>query len=107
MSTFLTKQERSKLRDAHREERYRRFADRIKVILALDSGHSVQDIADNYDTSITQLNRLLKKENTIALTLLKSVKKNIAIEMYEEGKSLDEISKRVGYSIRFVREKLL
>ena len=68
---------------------------------------SVQDIADNYDTSITQLNRLLKKENTIALTLLKSVKKNIAIEMYEEGKSLDEISKRVGYSIRFVREKLL
>ena len=68
---------------------------------------SVQDIADNYDTSITQLNRLLKKENTIALTLLKSVKKDIAIEMYEEGKSLDEISKRVGYSIRFVREKLL
>ena len=68
---------------------------------------SVQHIADNYDTTVTQLNRVLKKENTIALTLLKSVKKNIAIEMYEEGKSLEEISKRVGYSIRFVREKLL
>ena len=68
---------------------------------------SVQHIADNYDTTNTQLNRVLKKENTIALTLLKSVKKNIAIEMYKEGKSLEEISKRVGYSIRFVSEKLL
>ncbi|TXG34838.1 hypothetical protein [Seonamhaeicola maritimus] len=79
----------------------------VELVRKKKSILSVQDIADYYDTSITQLNRLLKKENTIALSLLKSVKKNIANEMYEDGKSLEEISKRVGYSIRFVREKLL
>ena len=68
---------------------------------------SVEDIADYYNTSITQLNRKLKKENTIALSLMKDVKKEIATEMYKEGKTLDEISKRVGYSNRYVREKLL
>ena len=46
MSNFLTTRQRNELRVAHRRENYRRFADRIKVILALDSGYSVEDIAE-------------------------------------------------------------
>ena len=68
---------------------------------------SVLDIAENYNTSITQLNRKLKKENSSGLSLLKKVKKEIASEMFSEGKSLEEIAQRVGYSVRYVREKLL
>lgn len=46
MRRFLSNKERSILLNSHREEHYRRFADRIKVILALDSGHSVKSISD-------------------------------------------------------------
>jgi len=46
MSNFLTKHQRNSLRAAHRGEQYRRFADRIKVILALDSGYSAEDIGE-------------------------------------------------------------
>ena len=45
MEGFLTHQERLELSKAHRKEKYRRFADRIKVILALDTGESVTDIS--------------------------------------------------------------
>ena len=45
MEKFLIAKERQSLLSAHRGEKYRRFADRIKVILALDSGYSVEEIA--------------------------------------------------------------
>ena len=46
MENFLSHKERLALAKAHRAERYQRFADRIKVILALDSGESVTKIAE-------------------------------------------------------------
>jgi len=46
MAKFLTKKERQSLRNAHRAEKNQRFADRIKVILALDSVWSVSEIAE-------------------------------------------------------------
>ena len=68
---------------------------------------SVSDIASYYNTSVTQLNRKLKKENTKALALLKEIKSDVAKEMLKKGKSLDDIAKRTGYTKRYVREKLL
>ena len=46
MGELLTSKQRLELRKAHRLEKYQRFADRIKVILALDSGWSTKDIAE-------------------------------------------------------------
>ncbi len=68
---------------------------------------SVGQLAEHLDTSVVQLNRHLKKEGLTGLKVLKSIMKGIAIEMYENGSSLDEISKRVGYSKRYVKSKFL
>jgi len=42
----LTRHQRAVLEEAHRAERTKRHADRIKTILALDEGFSHQEIAD-------------------------------------------------------------
>lgn len=68
---------------------------------------SVGHLCDFLNISSVQLNRDLKRENIKALKLIKSIKREIAIEMFENGKSLEEISKRVGYSVRYVRENFL
>ena len=68
---------------------------------------SVEHLAEHFKTSVVQLNRHLKKEELSGLNLLKSIKKEIALEMLKDGKSLEEISKRVGYSMRYVKAKLL
>lgn len=46
MSDFLNKRQRIELRQAHREESRPQFADRIKAVLALDSGWSIPDISE-------------------------------------------------------------
>lgn len=68
---------------------------------------SVQHLSDFLKISSVQINRDLKGENITALKLMKSVKKEISKEMFENGKSVEEISKRVGYSMRYVKEKFL
>jgi AraC-like DNA-binding protein len=68
---------------------------------------SVGQLAEYLATSVVQLNRNLKKENTTSLMLLKSTMKEIAIEMYNNGSSLEEISKRVGYSKRYIKNNFL
>lgn len=68
---------------------------------------SVGQLAEHLNTSVVQLNRHLKKEGLTGLALLKSIMKEIALEMYKNGSSLDEISKRVGYSKRYVKANFL
>jgi hypothetical protein len=68
---------------------------------------SVEDLANHLDISKVQLNRKLSKYNTTALKVLKYGKKEIAKEMYTNGLPLEKISKRTGYSIRFVKENFL
>ena len=46
MTGFLNEQQRIDLRQAHRRESRPRFADRIKAILALDSGWSIPQISE-------------------------------------------------------------
>lgn len=46
MATFLSKSERDSLLAELRLERYRRYADRIRVVLLLDEGKSAKSIAD-------------------------------------------------------------
>ncbi|MEY2596307.1 MAG: hypothetical protein RI965_1579, partial [Bacteroidota bacterium] len=38
---------------------------------------------------------------------LKSIKQDIVKDMIAQGKSLEEISKRVGYSINYIKRNLL
>jgi AraC-like DNA-binding protein len=68
---------------------------------------SVEHLAEHFNTSVVQLNRHLKKEGLTGLILLKSIKKEIALEMLKDGNSLEQISKRVGYSIRYVKTNFL
>lgn len=68
---------------------------------------SVSLIAEHFNTNVVQINRQLKKEELTGLKLLKSIMKEIAVEMYRQGYSLDEISKRVGYSNRYIKSKFL
>ena len=46
METYLTTEQRAQLRSAHRQESLRRYADRIKAVLAFDAGYSYTTIAD-------------------------------------------------------------
>lgn len=46
MSNFLTSSQRSELLSHHKTERMRRFADRIKAILLLDSGWTYEEVAE-------------------------------------------------------------
>lgn len=68
---------------------------------------SVSDLAEHLDTSAIQLNRKLKKLNTTPLKVLQKVKKEICIEMFDRGEVISKISKRVGYSERYIKENFL
>ncbi|WP_033957844.1 hypothetical protein [Psychroserpens jangbogonensis] len=68
---------------------------------------SVDNLAEYLNTSVVQINRNLKKENTTALKILIIAKKKIARDMLKQGASIKDISKRVGYSERYVKEKLI
>ncbi|WP_156112498.1 hypothetical protein [Lacinutrix jangbogonensis] len=68
---------------------------------------SVENLAEYLNTSVVQINRNLKRENTTALKILIIAKKKITSDMLKEGASIKEISKRVGYSERYVKEKLI
>jgi len=68
---------------------------------------SVEAVAEYFETSTVQLNRVLKKYDTSGLAVLKSIKQDIVKEMIEQDKSLEEISKRVGYSINYIKRNLL
>lgn len=68
---------------------------------------SVGQLAEFFDTSVVQLNRNLKREGLTALVLLKSIMKEVALEMHSKGSSPDDISKRVGYSVRYIKANFL
>ena len=46
MGKFLTKEQRAELRLQHRSEKLRRYADRIKALLALDDGYAAEEISE-------------------------------------------------------------
>jgi len=46
MGSLLTSKQRKELLEAHRVEKYQRFADRIKAVLLLDSNWMIADIAE-------------------------------------------------------------
>ena len=46
MSPFLTDEQRSEYKRLHKKSKEKRFADRIKSILALDRGHGFEEIAE-------------------------------------------------------------
>ena len=48
MKDFLTPSEIQTLRLAHKKEKRKQFADRIKILLALNSGYSYQEVAILY-----------------------------------------------------------
>lgn len=68
---------------------------------------SVSHLAEELNTSTVQLNRKFKKHDTTPGKFIQKVKGEIARELYEQGTSLAQISSRVGYSERYVKEKFL
>jgi len=68
---------------------------------------SVESIAEYFETSTVQLNRILKKYNTSGLALLKEIKQDIVKDLVGQGKSIEEISQRVGYSVNYIKRNLL
>jgi AraC-like DNA-binding protein len=78
-----------------------------QIVLENPTIISVEGVAEYFETSTVQLNRILKKYNTSGLAVLKSVKQDIAKEMLAQDKSLEEISRRVGYSINYIKRNLL
>jgi AraC-like DNA-binding protein len=68
---------------------------------------SVEDLANHLNISRVQLNRKLSKKGKTALAVLIDCKKEIAIEMHQKGLSIKDISSRVGYSERYIKEKFL
>lgn len=78
-----------------------------QVVLDNPSIISVESVAEYFETSTVQLNRILKKYNTSGLILLKAIKQDIVRDMLAQEKSMEEISKRVGYSINYIKRNLL
>jgi biotin operon repressor len=68
---------------------------------------SVEDLANHLNISRVQLNRKLSKENTTALKVLKVCKNKIANELYNNGIPIEKISKKLGYSKRYIKENFL
>lgn len=68
---------------------------------------SVDQIAELFNISTVQLNRILKKYDTTGLELLRNIKRGIVKQMFQENKSLEEISARVGYSGKYIRKNFL
>ena len=68
---------------------------------------SVESIAEFFETSTVQLNRILKKYNTSGLMLLKSIKQDIVKDLAKQGKPIEEIALRVGYSVNYIKRNLL
>ncbi|MCE2495948.1 MAG: hypothetical protein J4F31_05150 [Flavobacteriales bacterium] len=78
-----------------------------ELILENPNIQSVNDLAEKLNTSTVQLNRKLKKQGTTPGKLINKVKKEISRSLYEQGTPVKEISRRVGYSERYVKEKFL
>jgi hypothetical protein len=78
-----------------------------QVVLDNPSIISVESVAEYFETSTVQLNRILKKYNTSGLILLKAIKQDIVRDMLAQEKPMEEISKRVGYSINYIKRNLL
>ena len=72
-----------------------------------ESIKSVEDIARHFNTSVSQVNRRLKLQDATPLKCLKETKREIVTQMHQDGKSIEEMVKRVGYSKRYIREKFL
>lgn len=68
---------------------------------------TVQSIAERLETSVVQLNRKLKPFGETPLSVMLKTKKDIALEMHKNGVAMELISKRTGYSKRYIRENFL
>lgn len=69
---------------------------------------SVEDLAIFIGVSSpTLITKIKKKTGLSPLVYLKNCKKNIAIELLEQGIGIDEISIRVGYSVRYIKSNFL
>jgi AraC-like DNA-binding protein len=81
----------------------------IYQIIKLNPGiKSVEDLADYIGVSSpTLISKIKRQTGANPLTFLKESKKNIAIELFNEGVSVEEIAKRIGYSVRYIKSNFL
>jgi len=68
---------------------------------------TVNALSEKLNVSMVQLNRKLKPHGETPLSLMKKIKREIAIDMHTKGVPLDQIANRTGYSKRYIREQFL
>lgn len=83
--------------------------DQIYDIIKKNSNiKSVEDLSTFIGVSPpTLITKIKKKTGMSPLMFLKDCKRRIAIDLLEEGYTLEEISRRVGYSVRYIKSTLL
>ena len=67
---------------------------------------TVDALAEHFETNTVQLNRIFKSFDTTPGKFLKKVKLNNAKELTKQGTDWEEISKKTGYSVSFLRKHL-
>ena len=111
MTQPLTDRKRMELRELHRQEQNRRFADRIKAILLLDDGYSYLQVAQILlldDQTIRNYEKTFSEEGTSGLlkTGYKGGEPKLTVE--EESALKDHIIKTIysssGAIIKYVKE---
>jgi len=67
MQSFLTERQRNEYKQLHKRSKEKRYADRIKSILALDKGHSFEEIAEWLMIDDTSVRRWHEQYNAMGI----------------------------------------
>ncbi len=69
---------------------------------------SLNDLSEELNVSLPTLHAKIKNISQLSpLQFLIQIKKKIALDLYHQGESMENIAKRTGYSVRYVKSKLL
>ena len=78
----------------------------IEQIIRSENILTVDSLAAHFETNTVQLNRNFKKLGTTPGKFLKKIKLKEAKEYLKSGMPLEEISLKIGYSVKFLKSKL-
>ncbi|MFC3878890.1 helix-turn-helix domain-containing protein [Algoriphagus namhaensis] len=78
----------------------------IEHIIRSENILTVDSLAAHFETNTVQLNRNFKKLGTTPGKFLKKIKLKEAKEYLKSGVPLEEISSKIGYSVKFLKQEL-
>jgi AraC-like DNA-binding protein len=68
---------------------------------------SVEILVQKLKISKSHLTKILAKHNSSPLLILKEVKKEKAVEMFNQGLEIEKIAKNIGYSTKYIKTNFL